>query len=185
MPSRIGAGRGDDRGPLEARDVCRVKVTHVHVEEGRHGPADLGHPGHAHVDLGRVDVAEVPEIEGGLVRGSPEPPWPERRLHELVERSPGKGRKPVQAVADPVELLMTVHVHQDLQGAAEFSDVIRRRWRASAARRRGGGRGAVGRGCEHRPRSSGRLGERQGPYPRVVPFTVDGLAPQRRRLNHA
>jgi len=64
----------DHRDSLPAGHVLGGKITNVDPIRRRHRPTDLRDLGNRHIDLGRVHVTEIPQLECRLVRDHPAMP---------------------------------------------------------------------------------------------------------------
>jgi hypothetical protein len=67
-PVEDGAKRCDHPYAFEPRDVGRVEITHMNLVHGRCCASNASGLRNGHMDLGGIHVAEIPQVEGGVMR---------------------------------------------------------------------------------------------------------------------
>src|SRR5665213_2541215 len=92
--------RGHDRDPLIERHVLISEGLMMDPIQGGDLTADPMGSRYREVDLARVDVAQLIQIERGLMgEHAARTPWPQRRLHVSVEWSNREVMQAVQPVS--------------------------------------------------------------------------------------
>lgn len=107
-----GGGDGDDGNPVMPADLRLVEVLVVHLVELAALPAGPVPVGHGEMNLGRVDVGQVVELQSGVMAEHSPSAGPERGQHVRIELADRKLLEPVYPVCHPSKLLAVGELSQ-------------------------------------------------------------------------
>ena len=91
----------------------------------RHRAAEAIGGRHGDVDLRRVDVAQIVQVQRRLVGEHSAAARPQRRLHELLQAGRGHDRHPIDAVGDALDAAPPGHLDQAMRIDAVLLGVLR------------------------------------------------------------
>lgn len=102
------------RNAVDVGDVAHLEVANVHGIRRRDLATDSGGPWDGDVNLGRVDIAQIPQVEGGVVRDHTQPVGPQRGRHQLVAVGRRERLESVQPSAHSTEVTVAFHINEHL-----------------------------------------------------------------------
>lgn len=119
--------RGDGRDPFVQGDLVGMQILVMEPIGRGYLPADPVAAGHGDVDLGRVDVAQLIQLQHRLMREDPaRPSGPESRLHVGVEAALRRQWEPIQTGPSAFYLTPLRHAHEVHRADPQLPRVGRR-----------------------------------------------------------
>jgi hypothetical protein len=117
--------RSDDGDPLVRSDLIGIQILVVQYVRRWHAPAGAMAARDGDVDLRRVDIAQLIELQRRLVgEDAGRPARPERRLHIRVETARRREREAVQAHPAALDLPSLGHAHEGHRVDAQLPRVV-------------------------------------------------------------